>query len=1790
MLTGMMESPWWLVAGWTMLHFLWAGTLIGLLAAVSRWLLGAAGPNVRYVFAVACFLALTATPLLIAVQIKLPTAPPPELAETPAYSNREKNSTMILPAGQPVSLMSDAPVIRSDYPVVPAESADAPQSDAISQESHTFSFAGVVVYFPWVWLIGTPLTFLIVVTSLLGAERLRGQSQLLDTGPLPRRCGELAASLRIMRRIKVGICDRIASPVLIGILRPIILLPPAALAGWSMEQAEMVLLHELAHLRRWDNLVNLLQRVIESVLFFHPAVWLASRWVRVEREHCCDHFAVTHCGRPRDYAEMLARMAAPGTLPVHAAAMAENNLVSRIRKVLNLEDQAMKLSRKFVSFVGIMMITSVFMMALLAQQAASEQEPSDKSNKPANRIIHFPEDRSLGILYIRDTGPHEPSLGPWERFAEARGAVMVPADRLLRLDVSRDAVSDLSPLERLKPDDLFDLMLWRTPADDASLTHIAGLTDLKVLTLRYTHITNDGLKNLRNMDSLWCLTLDGTKVGDDGLAHLAGLKNLEILSLGHTQITDAGLAHLAGIPSLKTISLRYTDITDAGLVHLRNLTSLTNLSFSNSDITDQGLACLSSLTAMEDLTLDELHLTEASLVHLKSMPSLKKLSMHGFKIDDPGLAHVKELKALEELSVDRGTITPNGLTALSELPGLKKLSRLTNDITEEELKCICKIKTLEELRILGDGVTDAGMDHVAKMVSLKDLALSHCPVTDQGLTKLTALKSLERLSLNHTNTTCAGLASLKALPKLKDLRLFRIECKEAGLACLADLTDLEWLELEDMSLQDDDLVHLAKLTRLKTLFINIDTLSDGAFAHLAGLTALEDITACGPKLTNKALTYLTGMKKLETIQITGDFTDEGLESLEILPSLRGLTISGERLTDAGLTRLRKKLPSLQYLETTKSEPIAKAPEIGDIAPPFALQTLDGKNLKLEDYRGKVVLLYFWATWCNPCVASTPALKQFYNDLSRHKDFAMISLSLDDKEQEFLPRRHAERHGLTWPQACLGHDSQVAADYGIRGVASYILIGPNGKVLLSRERDWDKIKEAAEKALKQIPTTSASNVGDRIIHFPEDRSLGILWIRTPEPYPYVKPTWASCYYDGWERFSEARGTITVAMDKQLKLQVSRDAVSDLSSLVRLGPDDLFEIDLQNTAADDSSLNCMAGLTGLQVLNLLDTRITDEGLKHIRGLVSLRSLDLKRTQIGDEGLACLTGLRNLVYLDLFRTNITDAGLAHLTCMTSLKGLRLIDTDISDIGLAHLKNLTSLTDLTLAQNDITDEGLRHLSNLTAMENLDLWSLRFITDAGLAYLKPMRSLKRLYITGGYAINDAGLAHLKELKSLEVLFIRPGDITEEGLAALSELPALKRLGHLDRNIDEGGLKILSGIKSLEELDIGGEGVTDAGMEHVAKLVLLKSLSLSDCPVTDQGLAKLTSFLSLEDLSLFYTKTTGAGLVYLKSLPNLKRLWLTHVESGEAGLTHLADMTSLEWLGLRDISLRNDDLKPLSRLTCLKILEIDTDTLSDGAFAWLAGLTGLERLDAQGPKLTDQALTYLSNMKKLRSLQISNGDFTDEGLTYLEALSSLDWLQIPGDGLSREGLDRLQRKFPSLHYRDAHRNSPIPKELEIGAVAPSFSVNTIDGKSFSLENYRGKLVLVHFWATWCGPCVNSMPALKELHKELSRHKDIALISLSQDRHESVTRRFAEHYGLTWPQACLNQDPQIAEAYGINGVPTYYLIGPDGKVVFTCGGSDFDKIKEAAEKALAAGPKAVTQRLSDPSRHDETGER
>ncbi len=377
-ITALMESRLWLTTGRTMLHFLWVGGALGLVAAVGRRALRAAPPEVRYGFALSCLAAVTLAPVVVAVFLTVTKAPEP---------SRHVPRPFTVSALIPWPAEASAPALttvrswprRTTEPFNPVVPGDGLRWGRLPDTA-----AAVL---PWLWLVGAPATFALLATGLVGAERLRRQGRPLIEGELPARARRLADLLGIVRPVALAVCDRLVSPVLIGVVRPLILLPPAALTGWSAEQVEMALLHELAHVRRLDNLVNLGQRLVESALFFHPVVWWVSGWVRLEREHCCDRLVVTRTGRARPYAELLASLATNGGRPGRAVvAMAESPVVVRIRCILNLEDPSMRLSRPVVAFAAALLLTPALLIALQAAAPAQDEDP-----KPEPAAQHSPE-------------------------------------------------------------------------------------------------------------------------------------------------------------------------------------------------------------------------------------------------------------------------------------------------------------------------------------------------------------------------------------------------------------------------------------------------------------------------------------------------------------------------------------------------------------------------------------------------------------------------------------------------------------------------------------------------------------------------------------------------------------------------------------------------------------------------------------------------------------------------------------------------------------------------------------------------------------------------------------------------------------------------------------------------------------------------------------------------------------------------------------------------------------------------------------------------------------------------------------------------------------------------------------------------------------------------------------------------------------------------------------------------------------------------------------------------------
>lgn len=302
--------------GWALLHSLWQGAAVAGLFAAARWLLRHRSAEARYGLGCVALAVMVATPALTVwyAHPPLQTTVP---AETPA---------IVMITGPPTA---DTALIMETAGVVSMSTAPPPAMNWSQRLDAAM---------PWLvggWLFGVALFGLRLVGGWAWLQRLR----YVGTAPLPdqvtqrlHRLGERMGRHRLTRATGSYTA---AAPAVIGWWRPMILLPVSMLTELSPWQLDAILAHELAHVRRRDYLVNLLQCLVETLLFYHPAVWWVSGVVRQEREHCCDDLAARVCGSRGRYAEALLKLAETrhGALLPSATG---GDLSQRVRRLLGI--------------------------------------------------------------------------------------------------------------------------------------------------------------------------------------------------------------------------------------------------------------------------------------------------------------------------------------------------------------------------------------------------------------------------------------------------------------------------------------------------------------------------------------------------------------------------------------------------------------------------------------------------------------------------------------------------------------------------------------------------------------------------------------------------------------------------------------------------------------------------------------------------------------------------------------------------------------------------------------------------------------------------------------------------------------------------------------------------------------------------------------------------------------------------------------------------------------------------------------------------------------------------------------------------------------------------------------------------------------------------------------------------------------------------------------------------------------------------------------------------------------
>jgi beta-lactamase regulating signal transducer with metallopeptidase domain len=287
--------------GWALLHSVWQGTLVLAGVAFALVLLRRHSAQSRYLVAYCGLLLMLLLPA--ATAFRLATAP--EASVTAAAETAE---TATRPLVDPVLFWTGAAHLLD--PMI-----------------------------PWMvvgWLAGVLALSVRLAGGCAIARRLRYRGVSAAGELWERRLGTLIERLGITRPVRLLASTKVTVPTVFGWLKPVVLVPVGAFAALPVEQVESILAHELAHVRRHDYLFNLLQSVVEILLFFHPGVWWLSARVRAERENCCDDVAVEVSGDVRTYLTALSTLAErpAGAAPVPALGVTGSSLVARVRRLV----------------------------------------------------------------------------------------------------------------------------------------------------------------------------------------------------------------------------------------------------------------------------------------------------------------------------------------------------------------------------------------------------------------------------------------------------------------------------------------------------------------------------------------------------------------------------------------------------------------------------------------------------------------------------------------------------------------------------------------------------------------------------------------------------------------------------------------------------------------------------------------------------------------------------------------------------------------------------------------------------------------------------------------------------------------------------------------------------------------------------------------------------------------------------------------------------------------------------------------------------------------------------------------------------------------------------------------------------------------------------------------------------------------------------------------------------------------------------------------------------------------
>ncbi|WP_019027126.1 M56 family metallopeptidase [Colwellia piezophila] len=352
----------------TLLHFLWQGLLVALTLKSALFIIDTNKPKLRYALATIAMLANAVLAILTFVMV---------YPDTSASLNSNLSP---IPLTNLVNELTQQNTLYSYQELLPS------------------ILAYSLPYLAILWLATITMLAGKLLIEVRNVNNLPVHSSITPPSALLARFDELAKQISLAKTPQLLISLKAEVPMAIGWLKPVVLLPASMVTGLAPAQLEMLILHELAHIRRHDYLVNFLQTLIELLFFFHPSVHWVGKQMRNEREYCSDDIAVQQCGDAIAYAHTLTDTASLcskrhlHTIPAMAMAASGGDLKARVLRLVDHHCAPSNLTSKWLAAISLLLALTLLsinqLLTLPFAHQLNNQFPWQQNSSFANNIVH----------------------------------------------------------------------------------------------------------------------------------------------------------------------------------------------------------------------------------------------------------------------------------------------------------------------------------------------------------------------------------------------------------------------------------------------------------------------------------------------------------------------------------------------------------------------------------------------------------------------------------------------------------------------------------------------------------------------------------------------------------------------------------------------------------------------------------------------------------------------------------------------------------------------------------------------------------------------------------------------------------------------------------------------------------------------------------------------------------------------------------------------------------------------------------------------------------------------------------------------------------------------------------------------------------------------------------------------------------------------------------------------------------------------------------------------------------